>query len=410
MGLALITFIPKIICWIYGFKKTPKLHNPNKSKIALLIPARNESMCIGKLLESINNQTYDKELFDIFIVVADDNDETINIAHNMLTDADVIVERNQKCKADALDALVKHILATKGAVYDAYIIIDADCVLHPSFIEEMNNALVTEADVIIGKKLIKNWESNNKKNRTIIANLSALTYTSVDTMGNKFKSAKGYNLAICGQGLLLSKRFIDKYKSFPFKSLCEDIEVGIHAMLNGYKELYYEHALIYSEEPVVHKEYNKRRYRWLKGYFDNNKKYRKQLLNKTFREGKIAKENLFYLYDLFPIYIMIGASAAALLVYLGCAVVFAIMRSSMGIEALRFAMLMFGIIYAMIVLFNFITVMEDRKTNKMTLWEKLKVIFVGPFYTFEYVFIFFQVLRNNYKVSWDQVERIQIDE
>ncbi len=408
--LALICYIPKFKCWVFGFKKTEKLTNEKKSKIALLIPAKNESECISPLFDSINNQTYNKSLFDVFIIVDNEQDETINIAKNKLHNASIVVEKNQKCKADALDTAIKYIYESSLNIYDAYIVVDADNILTDNFVEEMNNALVTKADVIIGKKLIKNWESTNKKHRTLFTNLSALTYTGLDTMGNKYKTTKGCALALCGQGMLLSKKFVDRYKGFPFKTLCEDVEVGVHAMLNDDKQFYYEHALIYSEEPVTHKEYNKRRYRWLKGYFDNNKKYRKALLKKTFGQGKIVNENLHFLYDLTPVYFMIGTTAVALVTYLVNSIVLAIMKSSLLKESLLLTLLMFVIIYGMIALFNFVTVIEDKDTNKMSLSEKLKVVFLGPLITFEYVIIFFKTIRSDFKVNWEHVERINLDE
>ena len=408
--LALICYIPKFKCWVFGFKKTKKLVNEEKSKIALLIPAKNESECISSLFYSINNQTYDKSFFDVFVIVDNEQDETINIAKKILNNVTTIIEKNQKCKADALDAAIKYVYENSLNIYDAYIIVDADNILTNNFVEEMNNALKTNADVIIGKKLIKDWESTNKKHRTLFTNLSALTYTGIDTMGNKYKASKGNALALCGQGMLLSKKFVDRYKGFPFKSLCEDVEVGVYAMLNDDKQFYYEHALIYSEEPITHKEYNKRRYRWLKGYFDNNKKYRKSLLKKTFGQGKIVKENLHFLYDLTPVYFMIGTTAVALVTYLVSSIILAIMKSNLLTQSLLFMLLMFVIIYGMIAFFNFVTVIEDRDTNKMSLGEKLKVIFLGPLITFEYVIIFFRTIRSNFKVNWDHVERINLDE
>lgn len=404
----LLLYIPKIICWIYGFKTQQKLTNPKQNKIALVIPAKNESECIGMLLDSINKQTYDRNNYDIYIVVDREDDPTLQIAKEKLGDYEYIVEPNQKCKADALDSLFKHMLATKGNAYDAYIILDADSYLDKHFVEEMNNALVTDADVVIGKKLIKNWETGNKKHRTLYANLSALTYTGVDTMGNKYKSDHGQALAMCGQGMLLSKRFLEKFQGFPFKSLCEDVEVGIHAILNDFKEVYYEHALSYSEEPISHKEYNKRRYRWLKGYFANNQKYRKMLVNKTFKQGKIVHANLRYLYELTPVIMFIAVTAITFLAFIISGIVLACRHSNLTASAFIYALIMVCLIYLILAIFNLITIVADHKTNKMTFGEKLAVIFVGPFVTFEYVNIFLKTINKKYKVNWDHVERIKM--
>lgn len=407
--LALILYIPKIICWVYGFKQQKRLTNPKQNKLAIIVPAREESACIGKLLKSINKQTYPSALFDTFIVVARDDDPTIDIAHKELKNVDVWVEKNQTCKAEAMDSLFQHIFETKGNSYDGYIIIDADSYLDDNYLTEMNNAMVTNADVIISKKKVINWQSNNKKHRTLFANLSGLTYTGIDTMGNKYKSDHNFALAMCGNGMMLSKRYVEKFKGFPFRSICEDVEVGIHAMLNDFKELHYEHAIIYSEEPITHKEYNKRRYRWLKGYFSNNQTYNAQLYNKTFKQGKIVRSNLKYLFELVPVYIFICLTVVALFTFLFSGIVLACMHSPLTKQAFLFMLLIAIIIYAVLVIFNLITVLEeDSKSLKFN--EKLAVIFVGPIITFEYVIIFFKTINKKFTVKWDPIERITIDE
>lgn len=406
---ALLLYIPKISCWVYGFKQQKRLTNPKQNKLAIIVPAREESACIDRLLNSINKQTYPSALFDTFIVVAREDDPTIEMAHSKLKNVDVWVERNQTCKAEAMDSLFQHIFETKGNIYDGYIIVDADSYLDDDYLTEINNAMITEADVIISKKKVINWESNNKKQRTLFANLSGLTYTAIDTMGNKYKSDYNYALAICGNGMLLSKRYVTKFDGFPFRSICEDVEVGINAMLNGFKECYYEHAIIYTEEPISHKEYNKRRYRWLKGYFSNNANYNPELYNKTFKQGKIVRGNLKYLFELMPVYLFICITVVALLTFLISGIALSCVRSPLTKQAFLFALLIAVLVYAVISIFNFITILEED-SKKLKFGEKLAIIFIGPFITFEYVIVFFRTINKNYKVEWEPIERITIDE
>ena len=58
-------------------------------------------------------------------------------------------------KDAAVIGQVRDILAKDPDYYDAYIIIDADCVLDKRYCEEMNNALSKGADVYSSKKLVK---------------------------------------------------------------------------------------------------------------------------------------------------------------------------------------------------------------------------------------------------------------
>lgn len=206
----------------------PQLKNSKNARIALVIPAKGEADSIAPLFDSINAQTYPSDLLYTFLVVdnedLDSEDPTIALAKSKLKNMDYLLEKPQKSKGAALKNLFEHIKNKQSDNFDAYIIVDADNILTPKFVEEMNNALISGADVIIGKKLIKNWESNNKKNRNLTSNISALTYTGIDTMGNKYKTQKGFSLAICGQGVLLTSRFIEHFGGFPFTSLTEDIE------------------------------------------------------------------------------------------------------------------------------------------------------------------------------------------
>lgn len=411
--LGVVLYIPKYIAWWYGFKKTPHLKNDRKNRIAIVIAARGEERCIGKLFDSIELQTYDRDKFMVFLALDSDTpemgDPQLEIAKSHLkkTQFDYSLARPSGSKGAALKRLFQKILTEHPDEFDAYIIVDADNTLTPNYVEEMNNALITKADVIIGKKLIKNWETQDPKYRTLTANLSALTYTGIDTMGNKYKSHRGYSLAICGQGLMLSKKFVDKFGGFPFTSLTEDVEVNCSAILANMPQFYYEHAQLYSEEPVEHKEYNKRRYRWLKGYFSSNKNYRKSILKETFSGGKIERKNLNFLFELHPVYIMIISLALAVVTYFVSAIVLSILGSVYAATA----WVMFGgfllLIYLLIAFFNMMLVLEED-THKLKLSEKLKIIFLGPLYTVEYVLILIRVLNKNYQVSWTHVERLDI--
>ncbi len=409
--LSILLYIPKFISWGYGFKKMPRLKNPNKARIALVIAAKDEEDAVAPLFDSINKQTYPKDLYHTFLVVdslTPDTDKTVILAKEKLLNSTLLVEPPQNSKGSALNQLFKNIMTEPENQYDAYIIVDADNILTPNFIEEMNNALASNADVIIGKKIIKNWESKDPKHRNLVANVSALTYTGIDTMGNKYKTLKGYSLTVCGQGVMLTHRFINHFGGFPFTSLTEDTELNIEAILNDFPQYYYEYAELYAEEPITRKEYNKRRYRWLKGYFSCNAKYTGALLKKTFSNGKVDKRNLNFLFELYPIYFMFASAILATFTFLVSAIVLTCLNSTL----LGFAWWLTGgwllLFYLMIAFFNFMLVIECGKDNKMSFKENLAVIILGPILTVEYGIVLLRVINKNYKVKWEKVERIKL--
>ena len=63
-----ILYLPRIWCWFAPFKKQKRVFNYKKNKLALIIPARNEGNAVLPLFESIENQTYDRNNFDVFVV------------------------------------------------------------------------------------------------------------------------------------------------------------------------------------------------------------------------------------------------------------------------------------------------------------------------------------------------------
>ena len=51
-----------------------------KNKFALIVAAHNEEIVIGKLIESLLNQDYPRELFDVFVIADNCTDNTAKIA------------------------------------------------------------------------------------------------------------------------------------------------------------------------------------------------------------------------------------------------------------------------------------------------------------------------------------------
>ncbi len=407
--LSILIYLPRMILWFKGFKPQKRLVAKEKRKFGLIIPARNESETIPCLLESIKTLDYPKELFTTHIIVKDPADPTLQLAPTYI-DQNLFLYTvpTQKRKADSLDACFKSILEDKDKQCDAYIIVDADCMLTPNFLTEMNNAMESGADVIIGRKRIKNWESNNKKNRNVIANCSAMTYPGVDAMGNKAKAEMGHALNLCGQGMLLTHKFILHAGGYPYKSITEDYEIGANCILDGFKAHYYEYAEIYSEEPTSHKVYNDRRTRWLKGYMDCSRKYGKALREYTFKQGKLKKDALFFIYGVYPLFCMFGASAVAIITFVTSSITLAIMGSSaLALKALYYALIVAGIAYFELFFYTCLNLSVDRDINKMTLGEKLKLIFIMPFFLLEYAGIFFKAAFTK-EDDWVPIKRIKM--
>lgn len=403
--LLLILYIPRMWYFLAAFRKHPRLQNAIKNRIAILVPAKNESKTIQNLFDSLNKQTYDRSMFDVHVIVEDPLDPTIAMAKKSVNAA-VHIVLDQTRKGEALDGALKAILKENPTKYDAFIIIDADNLAHPDFILEMNNALASGRQIVVGKKYIKNWESSDRKSRSLVSNCTSLVYTMVDDLGNSHRNSRNIPVSMCGTGMMVRADVIKQLGGWPYRTLTEDFEVMVDCLLKGFTSLYYQHAIVYTEEAVEHRVSFKRRMRWLTGFTQCNRKYRKAIVRKTFFEGKIIWKNFDFLYSLVPVYIFAGISLVLGIVGLLAAGAYALFFQPLAWPILKIALISIGLVYGVLCLFTILTLIVDRKVIKMTFWEVVAVIFLNPFILSEFVWIFIRIFTSPGNLQWDNVDRI----
>ena len=158
-----------LACYLYQFiyipivifaKNRKKYPKGTPHKFACLIAARNESLVIGDLIDSIKQQTYPAELVTTFVIADNCTDNTAEIARER---GAVVYERQNKeliGKGYAIDALIKSIENDYGDVFDGYFVFDADNVLDENFIDEMNNTFSSGFDIVTSYRNSKNYGDN----------------------------------------------------------------------------------------------------------------------------------------------------------------------------------------------------------------------------------------------------------
>ena len=396
---------PRLMCWTHAFKSQPRLKNEKQNKLAVLIPARNESLSVGKLFEDICAQSYPRESFDVHVIVSDPADPTVKMAEKFGFFVKVVVE--QTCKSDALDACLGDILSSAAFGYDAYIIIDADCGLDADFLAEMNNALSTGADIICSKKIVKNYFYGSKKECPLSACCNGLIWTLLDNMGNKYKSAKGYPCFTVGTGLMLADRVIREKGGWPYKqTLTEDVELMHEAILDHRKFFYYEHAVLYMEEAQKLSVTNKRRRRWLTGVVQSERIYRNQTSERCSFGERYYTSALNYIYG------YVGVSVIYTLLMAITAAVLCISGSELWAVALGLAASGVGIIYLSFFVMTLLALMCERKNIKLSPLRFVALALIHPLFYMQYIYIVGKpLLFGTRKKSdeWEVIERVNFD-
>ena len=360
-----------ILTLLYKYLIMKKNTNyPQKEKnghnYAILIPARNESLVIEKLLISIENQTKKIKPEDVYIIVETKKDKTVSIVekHKM-----TIVYRknlNKKRKGFALDDAIKEILKSNKK-YDAYFIFDADNILDKNYIKEMTKSFDEGYDIGIGYR-------NTKNSKNLVSAASALTFSMINTIGNKRKSKYTNNLIISGTGYYIKGTIIESWKGFPFNSLTEDYELSLYSILNNLTTTYNDSAIYYDEQPEIFDVTITQRSRWVKGYFDARRNYIHKIRKSISKKDKNYASKITALIGVNPLITLI---IGILLLLIDSITSFKNFIISL--------LIIFILIYITLMIFTYIIIKKEE--NKLDIKvSKILLIFYNPFYLLSYIY------------------------
>ena len=151
--LQVIIFLFTLYYFVIGFcgmwrKKENKILTPKKT-FAVIVAAHNEKEVIGQLVKNLQALDYPKQLFDIFVIADNCTDNTAEIAKN---GGAIVCERThptKRSKGFALEWMFERLFKLERQ-YDAVVIFDADNLVHPRFLLEMNNRLCKGDKIIQG--------------------------------------------------------------------------------------------------------------------------------------------------------------------------------------------------------------------------------------------------------------------
>ena len=264
------------LCSLVKLKDKP-LKVKKEHRFMAIIPAHNEEEVVGNLIESLKNQNYSKELYDIYVIADNCTDNTAKIARES---GAIVYERYnevERTKGYALDWFLQQKIR-EDAPYDAICIFDADNIVDKNFIKSMNKKLCQGEEVVQGYRDIKNPTDN------WITSGYALFYWTM----HRFYHLARYNLGLSpllnGTGFMVSFDIIKENNGWKTVTLTEDIEFSLQRILKGKRLGWSTEAIVYDEQPTGFKQSWSQRSRWTVGHMQCMKEYTVKLFN-------AAKEN-----------------------------------------------------------------------------------------------------------------------
>ena len=273
------------ICYSYQFFyipvslfKKPKAHRePKPHRFAVLIAARNERSVIGELIDSINAQDYPAHLINIFVIADNCTDDTALIAQEH---GAVVYTRRDSLhvgKGYALNFLLEQIARDYPAgFFDAFLVLDADNVIAPNYITEMNKTFSDGYGIITSYRNSKNYGDN------WISAGYALWFLREARYLNNARMLLGSSCAVSGTGFLFSREILERCGGWNFFLLTEDIEFSIDNVVRGEKIGYCGTAVLYDEQPTSFRQSWRQRLRWSRGYLQVFSRYGGRLMRGIF--------------------------------------------------------------------------------------------------------------------------------
>ena len=108
--------------------------------------------------------------------------------------------------------------------YDAYLIFDADNIVHPNFISEMNNTLCN------GYRVAQGYRDSKNPSDTWISSSHSLHYMIQNYFMNRARMNINKSCFVNGTGFMISKEYLNE-NGYNSLTITEDIELMFKSIL-----------------------------------------------------------------------------------------------------------------------------------------------------------------------------------
>ncbi len=395
--VATVLYFYQVLFVIIPFLMKPKPHKETViHKIGVLISARNESSVIGQLIESLHNQDYPQDKLRIFVCADNCTDNTAQLSRD---NGAIVYERfnkQQVGKGFALKFMLDNISRDfADDPCDAYIVLDADNILEPNYVTEMNK---TYSD---GYEIITSYRNSKNYGDTWISAGYALWFLRESKYLNYSRMLANTSCAIGGTGFLVSRKVTEQYNGWNFFLLTEDIEFTVQNVIDGRKIGYCGTAVLYDEQPTTLKQSWIQRLRWSKGFLQICRRYTGTLFKSIFSRKFTSCADIF---------LVVVPSAVAIVAFF-LLVIGAIVIGALLLAGVKFdvdtSLLLYWLIknlalgYGWMFLLGLITTITEWDSIHCKTYKKILYLFTFPVFLATYFPITIHAFFK--KVKWDPI-------
>lgn len=265
----------------FGLKKQSeeKILTP-KHTFAIVVAAHNEQAVIGQLVENLQILKYPSEMYDIHVIADNCQDQTAAIAREHGAFVHERTNPVEKGKGFAMEWMFNKLFRMEKQ-YDAVVVFDADNLVHPDFLLEMNSRLCK------GERIIQGYLDSKNPDDTWISGVFSISFWVVNHIWHLAKYNLGLSSVLGGTGMCISMDILREH-GWGATCLTEDMEFTMKALLQGIPTTWAHDAIVYDEKPLTFMQSWKQRKRWAQGHFDVAGRYMGRLLYEGIRQRNIV--------------------------------------------------------------------------------------------------------------------------
>lgn len=248
---------------LFHRKKNPyATENIHQSSFLILFPAYKEDAVILHSVQECLKQTYPQELYHIG-VISDHMEEETNEQLRQLPITLLTPQFKKSSKAKALQYAVSEVRSKRQEArnenndFGYVVILDADNVVMPDFLEQVNASCQQGYKAIQCHRCAKN--SNNE-----IAVLDGASEEINNTIFRKAHNTIGLSSALIGSGMCFPYNWFKEHVG-RLESAVEDRELEVFLLKENIFVKFEEHVHVFDEKISSQENFERQRQRWLNG-------------------------------------------------------------------------------------------------------------------------------------------------
>lgn len=285
-----------VLVFAYASRITSTHVYPNAHKqlrFAILFPAYKEDNVIIESVLHFKKQQFPSDRYQIVVI----SDQMENTTNQTLAQLDVMILHPQGVKRSKASALNEAMARLDPQNFDAVVVMDADNIVFPDFLNQLNNAFVAGARAVQTHRTAKNKGTS----AAVLDGVSEEINNSIFRLGH---TRLGLPAALIGSGMAFDFSWF-KERIPLIESMGEDKFLEYYLLLDRIDTVYLEQVIVLDEKIQNSNDFSQQRRRWIASQVDIFKVASKQFKNAIATRNWALVDKIFQ-WSMPPRIIMLG--------------------------------------------------------------------------------------------------------